>query len=151
MTLFCADEAALTALGSRLGTALAHGDMIGLKGDVGAGKTVLARSMIRAALHDQALDVPSPTYTIAQQYDRFGTDPLTIWHADLYRLEEPEEAVEIGLLDAVEEAALLVEWPERLMELWPRTALTIHLASEGAGRRLSFEGGWPDRLSAALS
>ena len=82
--------------------------------------------MVRARLDDPDADVPSPTYTLVQTYDAGGA---AIWHADLYRLTDPGEAEELGLLDAFADAICLVEWPERLGPMAPVAALRLHLAS----------------------
>lgn len=100
------------------------GSVILLEGDIGAGKTHFARCLIQALIGQQE-DVPSPTFTLVQAYD---TDNFEIWHADLYRLTSPDEVIELGLLEAFEEAVCLVEWPDRLAELQPDHALSIHMA-----------------------
>lgn len=97
------------ALGRRLALSLRPGDTICLGGRLGAGKTLFARAVI-GALTGEA-EVPSPTYTLVQTYA--GPD-CEVWHADLYRLADPVEVVELGLSDAFETAIALVEWPDRL-------------------------------------
>ena len=97
-------------LGTRLAPALQVGDCILLDGDIGAGKTTFARALIQSRL-GRAEDVPSPTFTLVQTYDDPGGD---IWHCDLYRLSHPDEAIELGLLDAFSDAICLIEWPDRL-------------------------------------
>jgi tRNA threonylcarbamoyladenosine biosynthesis protein TsaE len=93
------------------------GDIFLLKGDLGAGKSVFARSFIQTLLNNTNMDVPSPTFTLVQQYD---TDKAPVWHFDLYRLEDPEEIYETGWEEAVTgDNILLVEWPERLGFLTP--------------------------------
>ena len=136
----------------RLGAALARhlrvGDVIALHGDLGAGKTELARAIIRTATGDPALIVPSPTFTLAETYD---TAPGAIWHFDLYRLGAPEEALELGLEEALTDGILLVEWPERLARLLPVDRLDVRLAYGAAPdrRRVRLEGGsaWSARLA----
>ena len=138
------DEAATAALGAALGKAARAGDVIALSGPLGVGKTVLARGLLEALGHDG--EVPSPTFAIVQPYD---LAPLPVWHADLYRIEQPEELDEIGL-DCAEEGLLLVEWPERAGErAWSHALrLTLDFADDGA-RRLTadvppaWEGRWP--------
>lgn len=104
------DVAATLALGKRLGAQLQPGDAVCLYGDLGAGKTTLARAAIEAWT-GSAEDAPSPTYTLVQTYDGPRGE---LWHVDLYRLKRPEDAWELGLEDAFAAAACLIEWPERL-------------------------------------
>ncbi len=134
-----ADDAATTRLGVRLAPLLAAGDTILLEGPVGAGKTHLARAIIRERL-GHAEDVPSPTFTLVQTYD---AGCVEIWHADLYRLTLPEEVLELGLEAAFDSAICLVEWPDRLGSLAPPDALRIALTPEGEGRTARITGGRP--------
>ncbi len=113
----------MTLLAARLASRLTAGDVILLTGDVGAGKTHFARSLIQSVL-DMPEDVPSPTFTLVQTYD---TDIGEIWHADLYRLTSVFEIEELGLTDAFESAVCLVEWPDRLGPLTPDNALHISI------------------------
>jgi len=110
--------------GAGLAPHLAAGDVILLTGDVGAGKTHFARSLIQNLL-PVAEDVPSPTFTLVQTYD---TPKTEIWHSDLYRLSDVQEIEELGLIDAFETAICLVEWPDRLGDLAPVDALHITLS-----------------------
>ncbi len=123
------DPASTEALGVRLAGVLAPRDVVFLKGDLGAGKTTLARGLIEAWTGET--DAPSPTFTLVQTYDG-PAGPL--WHMDLYRLKHPEEALELGLEDGLEQALLLIEWPERLGALAPADRIEIALAPDGAGR-----------------
>lgn len=119
------DAGALDALGERLMSVLEAGDCVTLSGPLGAGKSHLARAMIRARAGEPTLEVPSPSYTLVNVYDG---DP-EMWHADLYRLGDTSELLEIGLDDALETAILLIEWPERWVPPPPRR-LAIVLAIE---------------------
>ena len=125
---------ATDALGGRLAPHLRPGDAVLLEGPLGAGKSHLARAVIRARTSPHE-EVPSPTYTLVQTYE--ARDGAEIWHADLYRLSGPEEVEELGLLDALASAICLVEWPDRLGPLAPPDALTLSLAPRGCGRLLS--------------
>lgn len=138
------DLAALDTLAARLAAVLRIGDVVALSGDLGAGKTSFARGVLRGL--GWTGEVPSPTFTLVQTYD---TVP-PVWHVDLYRLDSPDEADAVGLDDAWDEAAVLIEWPERLGARLPASAL--HIRIDGAGeatRRLtwtvpkSWEGRWP--------
>ena len=139
---------ATDALGARLAARLRPGDAVLLEGDLGAGKTHLARACIRAmqaAAGQPPEDVPSPTFTLVQTY---GAGATEIWHLDLYRLSAPDEAWELGLEEALERAVCLIEWPARLG--WtPPGALTVRLEADptGDGRVAHLSG--PARLEAA--
>lgn len=108
-----ADATLLAAIARALATELRAGDAVLLDGPVGAGKSHFARAFIRAYLRSPAEEVPSPTFTLVQSYD--GDPP--VWHADLYRLTDPAEIEELGLLDAMEDAITLIEWPERMQDV----------------------------------
>jgi len=108
-TLALNSEAATHALGRFLADALQPGDLIALSGGLGAGKTTLARTIIRALAQDDALEVPSPTFTLLQSYD---TPAGTVVHMDLYRVGDPRDLEELGF-DEVDSAIVLMEWPER--------------------------------------
>lgn len=137
------DEQATERLGQALAGRLRAGDAVALFGTLGAGKTTLARGVLRGL--GFAGDVASPTFPIVQVYE---TRP-PLWHVDLYRIEHPEELEELGLDDARADAALLIEWPERLSRLWPDTLrLSLAIRPDGA-RALTAEvpaawgGRWP--------
>lgn len=115
------DSDATERLAGKLAPRLRAGDTILLVGPIGAGKTHFARSVILALLADHE-DVPSPTFTIVQTYE---SAQAQIWHADLYRLSSPNEVVELGLTDAFQSSICLVEWPDRLGDLSPESALNI--------------------------
>ena len=111
------------ALAIRIRDNLQNGDIVLLKGEIGAGKSHFARSLIQAAM-DKVEEVPSPTFTLVQTYD---TVVGSIWHADLYRLSDQSEVFELGLIDAFGNDIVLIEWPDRLGYLEPQDALTIEL------------------------
>jgi len=133
-TITSASEADTQAEAARLAAAMKGGDVLLLEGDLGAGKTVFARALIRALADDSALEVPSPTFTLVQTYD---TPRGTVWHFDLYRLEEPQEIYEIGWEEALAGGIVIVEWPERLAGLLPRNCRKIRFENTGeTARRL---------------
>jgi tRNA threonylcarbamoyladenosine biosynthesis protein TsaE len=131
---------ATNALGARLAAALRPGDAILLSGPYGAGKTALARALLRALVGDPALEVPSPSYTLVQSYD---TALGPVHHFDLWRLDGPAAVTELGW-DEAREGIVLAEWPERLGALRPADALEVALALHGEGRRATLLG-WPER------
>ena len=126
------------------------GDLVALEGELGAGKSELARAVIRARAGAE-IEVPSPTFTLVQGYDLPG---LRLVHADLYRLAEPGEIDELGLDDALREGAVLVEWPGRAGDRLPAGRLTVRLATQpdDPGARdaelVAAGPGWADRLDA---
>ena len=125
------NEAATESLGETLAMRLKPGDVVGLTGDLGAGKTTLARAIIRAAADDPDLIVPSPTFTLVEVYETLRG---TYWHFDLYRLEAPEQVYELGWEEALADGIVLLEWPERLGPLLPKH-LSVILELAGDGRR----------------
>ncbi len=141
------DETATAELGRRLADASRPGDVIALEGDLGAGKTTLARALIRR-LAGADIDVPSPTFTLIQTYD---TPRLAVWHFDLYRLERPDEARELGLEEAAD-GLCLVEWPDRLGRHLPHARLDVRLSFTGIGAdsgrtaRLTDHADWSTRI-----
>jgi tRNA threonylcarbamoyladenosine biosynthesis protein TsaE len=144
LDLHLPDEAATVRLGARLAGLLAPGDVVALSGGLGAGKTALARANVAAAMGGP-VEVPSPTFTLVQVYE---TPRLALWHFDLYRLSGPAEVLELGWEEAREEAAALVEWPDRLGPLIPADRLDVRLDLDGDGRRACLEGfgAWAARL-----
>lgn len=136
VTVELADAEATQALGARLAGALQIGDVVLLRGDLGAGKTTLARGLVSAWTGVDE-DAPSPTYTLVQVYEG-PRGPL--WHMDLYRLRDAEEALELGLEDALAEAVTVIEWPERLGAFAPADRLIVGLEPHGAGRRAHLRG-----------
>lgn len=144
-------ETATAALAACIAARLAPGDTLLLEGGIGAGKTAFARALIRAAAGNPVEEVPSPTFTLVQTY---ATPRGEIWHADLYRLSHSDEARELGLAQAMEQAICLVEWPDRLGDLAPPGALTLSFEAlpEGPHRvRLSGPPPWPARLEPCLA
>ncbi|MFO1058388.1 MAG: tRNA (adenosine(37)-N6)-threonylcarbamoyltransferase complex ATPase subunit type 1 TsaE [Dongiaceae bacterium] len=143
-----ADEAATARLAQALAAIARPGDFIALRGDLGAGKTSLARAFI-VALAGRPEEVPSPTFTLAQSYE---TPAGTVWHLDLYRIDDPSELVELGLEDALAGSVTLVEWPDRLGRLLPAERLDVTLefadqaGGEGRRARLTGHGAWAGRL-----
>jgi tRNA threonylcarbamoyladenosine biosynthesis protein TsaE len=131
------DVAATERLGATLAKRLRSRDVVALEGGLGAGKTTLARAILRAAAGDDALVVPSPTFTLVEVYD---TRRGAFWHFDLYRLEEAEQVFELGWEEARTDGIVLVEWAERLGDLLPRERLTVTLSIEGEGRHATLKG-----------
>ncbi|SMX41159.1 tRNA (adenosine(37)-N6)-threonylcarbamoyltransferase complex ATPase subunit type 1 TsaE [Octadecabacter ascidiaceicola] len=122
-TLRLSSEDDTTQLGETLAKYAQAGDCFLLRGQIGAGKSALARAFIRSLLGPDT-EVPSPTFTLVQSYE---FENWEIWHADLYRLGDTQEAVELGLIDAMIDQICLIEWPEILEDLAPETAMDIEL------------------------
>ena len=141
--MILADEAATARLGAAIARLLAPGEAVCLSGPLGAGKSTLARALVRA-LTTAVEDVPSPTFTLVQFYEG---PRLKVAHFDLYRLESAEEAYEIGLDEALEDGAAVIEWPERLAGCLPPDRLDVEIALDEAGRsaRLTPHGAWEGR------
>jgi tRNA threonylcarbamoyl adenosine modification protein YjeE len=131
-----ADEATTGRLGEDIAAILAPGDAILLSGDLGMGKTTLARAIIRALAGDAGLEVPSPTFTIVQPY----AGRVPVHHFDLYRLASADELEELGLREALEEGVALVEWPERAASALPADAVRLTLSEAGDGRDAEIDG-----------
>jgi len=120
------------ALGAAIAAGLQIGDLIALAGDLGAGKTTLARGILTAL--GLTGPMPSPTFTLVQTYE---APRLIVHHYDLYRLEDPREIAELGLDEALEDGAVLVEWPERAGGLLPEDVLSVSLTMPDAQNRLA--------------
>jgi tRNA threonylcarbamoyladenosine biosynthesis protein TsaE len=131
------DLEATAALGARIAAALRLGDAIALGGDLGAGKTTLARAILSALGVTEKM--PSPTFTLVQRYDT--PKGLTVHHYDLYRIEDPQELDELGLDDALDEGAVLIEWPERAGGRLPGDVLNLSLTMiDAQSRRAELSG-----------
>ncbi|MBL4691858.1 MAG: tRNA (adenosine(37)-N6)-threonylcarbamoyltransferase complex ATPase subunit type 1 TsaE [Magnetovibrio sp.] len=122
------------------------GDILALYGDLGVGKSQMARWFIRA-LTNETEEVPSPTFTLLQTYE---SDVGDICHFDLYRLERAEDAFELGIEDAFHDSISIIEWPDRLGPYLPRNRLDIHLkVTKGKNHRqaiLTPHANWSERL-----
>lgn len=137
------DEAATTALGAAIAQHLRPGDAVCLWAPLGAGKSTLARGLIRA-LTTADEDVPSPTFTLVQTYE---AQAFPIAHFDLYRLTQASEAYELGIDEAMDDGVAVIEWPERLSGRLPQCRLDIEIEIAGDGRiaRLHPRGGFEER------
>src|SRR5476649_1596150 len=127
--LALSNETATANLMADLALLIGPGDVITLSGDLGAGKTAAARAMIRCLAGDDALEVPSPTFTLAQTYD---LPPFPLVHADLYRINDPAELEEIGLSPLPDGHLALIEWPERAASALPSDRIDIALSHRPA-------------------
>ncbi|MDK1376046.1 tRNA (adenosine(37)-N6)-threonylcarbamoyltransferase complex ATPase subunit type 1 TsaE [Sinorhizobium sp. 6-70] len=146
---FLKDEAATIELGEDLALALKAGDCVALSGDLGAGKSTFARALLRAIADDETLEVPSPTFTLVQNYDL----RIPVAHFDLYRLADASELEELGFDEALSEGICLVEWPEKGDEALPSDRITLAFTHDGDGRQLAISA--PDasfeRISRSLA
>jgi len=135
MQRFLADDAATSAFGQELAAMLRPGDIVSLKGELGAGKSALARATIRALAGDPELEIPSPTFALVQPYE---TPVGPVLHADLYRLGGAAEADELGLLDT-DDGVVFVEWAERAahVEEAATVIITLSIPLDGEGRNLT--------------
>ena len=127
--LALSNETATAHLMADLALLIGPGDVITLSGDLGAGKTAAARAMIRYLAGDETIEVPSPTFTLAQSYD---LPPFPLVHADLYRVNDPNELEEIGLSPLPEDTVVLIEWPERAPDALPADRIEIALSHRPA-------------------
>ena len=123
-TLNSIDEESLRNLGSRLADYVNPGIVFCLSGPLGAGKTSLARAIIQRACNINS-DIPSPTFTIVQSYQVAAE--FEIWHLDLYRLNSIEEAVVLGLEDALIDHCCIIEWADIVEQIMPADRIYVHL------------------------
>jgi len=137
-------------LASRLAVLLRTGDILALEGKLGAGKTEFCRAIIHSLGYLE--DVPSPTFNLVQTYEPSLDDLLTpaVWHMDLFRIENPEDVVELGVDVGFDTAVTLIEWPSRMGRHLPLEHLKVSLSQgdkEGS-RYISFEGSayWEQRI-----
>jgi tRNA threonylcarbamoyladenosine biosynthesis protein TsaE len=137
------EEADTARLGAAIAGELKRHEAVCLTGPLGAGKSTLARGLIRALTGTEE-DVPSPTFTLVQTYDG-GAFPLA--HLDLYRLKSPEEVGELGLDEALDIGAVVIEWAEKLGHHLPHDRLDVELSLDGERRRarLTPHGAWEER------
>ncbi len=123
------------ALGADLAENVEAGDVLALRGDLGAGKTTTARGLITALIGDT--EVPSPTFSLVQIYE---TAKGELWHGDMYRLEQPQACIELGLEDAFLDCICLIEWPDNLGHYLPSGAINVTLNFNGEARTALVEG-----------
>jgi tRNA threonylcarbamoyladenosine biosynthesis protein TsaE len=144
------DEEDTARIAAAVARVARSGDVLALAGDLGSGKTAFARGFVRA-LAGAAEEVPSPTFTLVQSYA--AGDGRAIHHFDLYRIDDPEDAWELGIEEAFADGITLIEWPERLGRLLPSDRLEVRLDMPPGGgaseRRITLVAGpsWKDRLA----
>ena len=129
------NQAQLERFAQELAFALRPGDVISLTGDLGAGKTTLARALIRALTNDLEHEVPSPTFTLVREHQGRS---MKLYHLDLYRLDDPEELENLGYevyLDPADGASV-IEWPERAGDWLPERFTLVRIEHLGGDRRL---------------
>lgn len=143
-TINLKNEAETLAFGAKLAPFLRAGDVVALRGDLGAGKTCLSRGIITALTNTD--EVPSPTYTLVQIYENSS---FNIWHFDLYRLEDKGDVWELGIEEALEDGMCLIEWPERIENLLSGAELGVEISFDGSARTLHIIGSknWEERLA----
>jgi len=129
--------------GAKLAPFLRASDVLVLRGGLGAGKTTFSRGLIQSLIGDS--EVPSPTYTLVQTYECPNYD---LWHCDLYRLDNPSDVLELGLIDMEDDIVSLIEWPDKMGAYLSADALNVHIDFHDQGRELSLSGSdiWATRL-----
>ncbi len=142
MKFICENESSTQDLAKKLASVLQKGDIISLKGDLGAGKTFFVRSVIQNFLQEE--NVPSPTFTLVQIYE---TEIGKLWHFDLYRLKYPEEIYELGIEEAFIDGICFIEWAERAGNLLPKKTHTISIENiSDNSRSIEISSGLAERL-----
>lgn len=132
VTLYLADEQAMSDFGARIAQITQGHGLIFLEGNLGMGKTTLSRGIIRGFGHVGA--VKSPTFTLVEPYE---IGDIRAFHFDLYRLVDPEELEFLGIRDYFEDDALcLIEWPDKGAGFLPKPDLTITISPQDSGRSL---------------
>jgi len=138
--------AEMEKLAARTAKILRGGDFAALYGDLGAGKSTFCRFLLRAM--GVIEDIPSPTFTIVQNYDLAA---ITVWHCDLYRIQSPGEILQLGIIEPDQTAIRLIEWPEKMGRYLPDAALhlTLGFTADDNARSLTIsgQGDWPKRFS----
>ncbi|MEM9059412.1 MAG: tRNA (adenosine(37)-N6)-threonylcarbamoyltransferase complex ATPase subunit type 1 TsaE [Pseudomonadota bacterium] len=147
-SMVASSEAETEALGKKIATGLAPGDLVLLDGQLGAGKSVFCRSAVRTLMQTPDLQVASPSYTVVNVY---SAPTFDIWHVDLYRLGDPEELLELGIEDAAQSTVMLVEWGQRWQSP-PARRLEIGIAiKEPNARQITFHAHGGDWRAVALA
>jgi tRNA threonylcarbamoyl adenosine modification protein YjeE len=147
-------QSGLGLIAERVAFALRTGDVVALRGDLGAGKTTFARCLLRALAGDDAVEVVSPTFSLVQTY---ASPRFEVAHFDLYRLAGPEDVAELGLEEALTRGVVLIEWPERIEGLLPANRLEVLIADTAAGDpdarevTLTGHGAWAGRLERLMA
>jgi tRNA threonylcarbamoyl adenosine modification protein YjeE len=138
MSVIAKNEAETVAVARGLLAELGAGSVVYLHGDLGMGKSVFARGLVRAIAGDEGMEVPSPTFTLVQEYDGAGAfEGVPVYHFDLYRIEDEDEIFELGWEDAVRDGVVLVEWPSRLGAYMkaPKVDVTLKVVEGAADAR----------------
>lgn len=131
MAILCADSAATQALGRRLGALLRVGDAVALVGALGAGKTTFVQGLAQGLGVSAEHPVTSPTFTLCHEHP--GRVPLV--HADLYRLRHPGELQALALDEALDRAAVVIEWADRFPEALPADHLEVRFTPLASAAR----------------